>query len=155
MKSGDSCPVCERGSLSLSTYSGRFMHRGAELEIGDLVSWLCDMCGERTMEPQQIRANNAKVAQAKRDHADAQRSDDLLATEDVRQVRALLGLTQAEASQVFRGGANAFSKYERGEVIQSEPMDLLLRLARDVPLAAKWLYERAGLSPAAVPEKYA
>jgi len=40
-----------------------------------------------------------------------------------------LGLTQHAASSIFGGGLNAFSKYERGEVIQSKAMDKLIRVS--------------------------
>ncbi len=44
-------------------------------------------------------------------------------------------------------GANAFSKYERGEVVQSEAMDKLMRLALvDRPVdVLDWLRVRAGV----------
>jgi len=150
MKIGDTCPVCEKGSLAPATYSMKLVHRGHEIEVGGLTAWLCDECSERTLDPTQIRANNVMVASAKREHADAQRPKELLDSLQIREIRAMLGLTQADASKIFRGGANAFSKYERGEIIQSEAMDLLLRLARDVPAATEWLYVRAGLVPTVV-----
>jgi len=37
-------------------------------------------------------------------------------------------LSQREASELFGGGPNAFSKYERGEIIQSKSTDVLMRL---------------------------
>jgi HTH-type transcriptional regulator/antitoxin MqsA len=40
-----------------------------------------------------------------------------------------LNLTKKEAAIMFCGGTNAFSKYERGEVIQSKAMGKLMRLA--------------------------
>jgi len=42
-------------------------------------------------------------------------------------------LTQKDASSLFGGGANAFSKYERGDVIQSDAMDRLMRLVKQHP----------------------
>ena len=35
---------------------------------------------------------------------------------------------QKQITSVFGGGLNAFSKYERGEIIQSEAMDKLIRV---------------------------
>jgi Cys-tRNA synthase (O-phospho-L-seryl-tRNA:Cys-tRNA synthase) len=43
------------------------------------------------------------------------------------------GLSQQKAAQLLGGGVNAFSKYERGEVMQSRSMDLLMRMYNEVP----------------------
>jgi hypothetical protein len=45
----------------------------------------------------------------------------------------LLDLTQANAAEIFGGGQNAFSKYERGEVVQSLAMDRILRFFAAAP----------------------
>jgi len=47
--------------------------------------------------------------------------------------------------RIFGGGANAFSKYERGEVIQSVPMDRLLRLVARYPVLLVELALKAGV----------
>jgi len=77
-------------------------------------------------------ADPVLAAQAKRNQvrfADAKRAiDGLLSSADIRKARRYLGLTQHAASSVFGGGLNAFPKYERGEVIQSEAMDKLIRV---------------------------
>lgn len=146
MRNGDVCPICEAGSLSLSSYVDHFNHRSSSVEVKDLIGWVCGACGERTIDSAQIKSNQKKIAIAKREFADLSRPRELLASTQIRALRVSLGFTQSEASRVFRGGRNAFSKYERGETIQSEPMDLLLRLAADVPEATLWLCEKAGLS---------
>jgi len=50
---------------------------------------------------------------------------------EVKSIRTRLKLTQHEAGDIFGGGANAFSRYERGEARQSLALDRLLRLLRD------------------------
>ncbi|WP_051018759.1 type II toxin-antitoxin system MqsA family antitoxin [Idiomarina sp. 28-8] len=61
--------------------------------------------------------------------ADLKRSaESLLTSVKIKHIRAEHGLTQEYASKLFGGGKNAFSKYERGEVLQSKAMDKLLRL---------------------------
>ncbi|KXJ47889.1 MAG: hypothetical protein AXW13_08700 [Alcanivorax sp. Nap_24] len=52
----------------------------------------------------------------------------MLTSEEIRLVRRMLGITQREASMLFGGGANSFSKYERGVTLQSSSMDMLLKL---------------------------
>ncbi len=46
----------------------------------------------------------------------------------------------------FGGGPNAFTKYENDDVIQSESMDKLLRVANSYPAVFADLCEKAGVS---------
>ena len=46
----------------------------------------------------------------------------------IRRVRKKLGLTQAEAGQLFGGGASAFSEYERGKTQPHKSTVLLFKL---------------------------
>ena len=71
--------------------------------------------------------------------------DGLLTAQEIVALRNKLGLTQQDAAKIFGGGANAFSKYERSEVIQSVAMDKLMRAALDVPDMFMWLKQQAGL----------
>lgn len=131
------CPICEIGQLSLASHDLDVKHGDRVLKVTGLEHSVCDACGETPVLTDQIRRNQQRVADAKR------AADDLLPGAEVRAVRAHLGLTQADAARMFGGGANAFSKYERGEVVQSTAMDLLLRVAREVPAATFWLRARA------------
>ncbi len=121
------CPLCECGVLTARTYSDTFQHHGLDLSVDGLEGYLCAACGADPIFEDQIRRNHLRVIDARR------RADGLLTGAEIRALREHLGLTQKEASEVFGGGANAFSKYERGEVVQSVPMDRLLRLVDRYP----------------------
>jgi HTH-type transcriptional regulator / antitoxin MqsA len=121
------CPMCERGTLTPVTYSETFQHHGAELHVSGLEGYECECCGADPIFDDQIRRNHARILDARR------RADGLLTGEEIRVLRDRLGLTQKAASELFGGGANAFSKYERGEVVQSAAMDRLLRLVGRYP----------------------
>jgi len=108
------------------------------LTVHGLEHSVCDVCGEEPVLTAQIRRNQKKVADAKR------RADSLLTSENILTVRQRLGLTQQDAAALFGGGANAFSKYERGDVIQSVPMDRLLRLMDICPFLLPVLQKVAG-----------
>jgi hypothetical protein len=54
--------------------------------------------------------------------------DGLLTGQQIEFALNELSLTKAAASELFGGGPNAFSKYVSGDVLQSFPMDRLLRL---------------------------
>ena len=116
------CPVCEAGELSPIIYSDTFQHNGAELRVDGLEGYLCPTCGADPVFEDQIRRNHRRVVDAKR------AADGLLTGDEIRRLRESLVLTQKDASELFGGGANAFSKYERGDVVQSTAMDRLLRL---------------------------
>ncbi len=62
----------------------------------------------------------------------------------IKALRKRYHLTQAQAASIFGGGPVAFSKYESDDVMQSEPMDNLLRVASQIPYAVVWLAQRAG-----------
>jgi len=121
------CPLCECGVLTARTYTDTFQHHGIDLTVDDLEGYLCAACGADPIFEDQIRRNHLRVVDARR------RADGLLTGKEIRALRERLGLTQKEASEVFGGGAHAFSKYERGEVVQSAPMDRLLRLVDRYP----------------------
>ena len=133
------CPVCEEGQLHETTFSDDFKHGGATIHVEDLECFECNSCGADPVLKDQIRHNHLRVANAKRV------SDELLLGEDIKAIRKDLGLSQSDAAILFGGGANAFSKYERGDVIQSKSMDKLLRLASKNPIIMFELEELAGL----------
>lgn len=117
------CPVCDVGNLTLATHSQDLMHDGKPLHVDGLEHFVCASCGADPILPDQVRRNHRKIADAKK-HADC-----LLSGDDLVAVRAQFGLSQSDAALLFGGGANAFSKYERGEVTQSVAMDRLLKVA--------------------------
>lgn len=121
------CPMCEEGHLTPATFEGDFKHNGDTIHVGGLECHRCGTCGADPVLEDQIRRNHRRIADTKR------RSDGLLAGDDIKLFRESLCLTQQEAATLFGGGTNAFSKYERGDVIQSVAMDRLMRLIANQP----------------------
>jgi len=141
------CPVCEQGKLSPTKYGDFYEFRGTSVFVEGLVGEVCDHCGEISNDAPDIRSNQQTLAASRKEFANLQRvAAGLLTCDEVAAIRKRWDLSQAVAAKVFGGGANAFSKYERGEVHQSEAMDLLLRLANEVSGAMAWLLHSAGLS---------
>lgn len=122
------CPVCSSNSLTLGTFTHTLMVEDKTLQVDGLEHYLCADCGADPAFPDQIRRNELKITDARK-HLQG-----LLTSAEIRAVRLGLGLSQSEAAALFGGGANAFSKYERGNVVQSMPMDRLLRLAQAIPV---------------------
>ncbi len=117
------CPICETGTLSKQVHTGEIQYRDRTVQVPNLEYSQCDNCGSDPVLAEQAKHNQVLFSDAKRE------IDGLLSSSDIRKARRYLGLTQHAASAVFGGGLNAFSKYERGEVIQSEAMDKLIRVS--------------------------
>lgn len=126
-ESNTTCPICEQGTLIAHTYCHEVVCEGAKLEVPGMEYSVCTACGADPVLPSQAKRNQLRVAEARREHMG------LLSGEQIRAVRDKLALSQARAAELFGGGANAFSKYERGETLQSVAMDRLLRLVAANP----------------------
>lgn len=131
------CDDCEVGSLRPSTYADDFMHRGGTIHVTGLESYLCDQCGADPVFADQARRNHCKINDARR------LADGMLTGAQVREIRSNIGLTQAAAGELIGGGPMAFSKYERGEVIQSAVMDNFLRVLAVYPFVVDTLRQWA------------
>lgn len=134
------CPVCETGTLTAGTFADDFKHNNSSIRVDGLEHYVCDHCEADPLFEDQIRRNHGRVADAKR-HAEG-----LLVGEEIRCLRDQLGLSQQEAALLFGGGANAFSKYERGDVLQSVAMDRLLKATAYFPWLVDFLRVEAGVA---------
>lgn len=121
------CLNCEEGKLHARTYTHEVTCEGAKVQVRGMEYMVCETCGADPVLPAQAKRNQLRIADARRQHMG------LLTGEQIRTVREKLGLSQPQAAGLFGGGANAFSKYERGETLQSVPMDRLLRLVAANP----------------------
>lgn len=134
--SDDQCPICGEGKLQPRVGANSVDYQGQMTKLAFHFS-VCDACGSEQADAAQTRTNKRLMVAFKK------RVDGLLTGVEVRTLRKRLGLTQAEAAQVFGGGSVAFSKYENDDVAQSEAMDKLLRLAAELPVAFERLRRRA------------
>jgi HTH-type transcriptional regulator / antitoxin MqsA len=127
------CPICDSQSLEEISFTETFNVDGGVVKVEGLEATLCANCGSDPVLETQVRSNQVKIADAVRS------CRGLLTTKEVRRLRSDFGLTQQNASILFGGGTNAFSKYERGEVSQSIAMDRLMRLVQHLPGAMEAL----------------
>lgn len=117
------CAVCEEGVLETRKTTRQVDGQGLSLMVEGLRHQVCPICGVEQFGPDELRHNKQLVMAARK------RAKGLLTGAQVREIRSSLGLTQAQAAEVFGGGRNAFSKYENDVVEQSDAMDKLLRVA--------------------------
>lgn len=134
------CPLCNTGKLDSFSEIEDVQYKDQSISVQVEYS-CCDQCHQGIILPDQIKSNDRLLREAWR------KADGFLTGDEIVALRQHLKLTQQQAAQMFGGGANAFSKYERGEVIQSEAMDKLMRLAlENKPVnVSNWLKNRAGL----------
>ncbi len=129
------CPMCDQGVLREITFTGDYAFNGGRIVVSGLKGCFCDLCKSDPILSEQITENQVLIADAKR------REMGLLQSKEIRAIRLGLGLTQHQASDLFGGGTNSFSKYERGEVLQSAALDNLLRVAASIPEVMSQLKE--------------
>jgi len=84
--------------------------------------WFCAVCGDGEF---------ASADEAKRYSAEISlqmEAIDARQAAELRRIRKNLGLTQKKAAELFGGGVNAFSEYERGVTQPSKSTVVLLHL---------------------------
>lgn len=96
--------------------------QGQTLTIPAVDGWHCPACGEMEFADSEGAAWFFAAVQAAQQHTMQQQAKTL------RSIRSRLGLTQKQAAELFGGGVNAFSEYERGITRPSKATVLLLHL---------------------------
>lgn len=118
----NNCPVCKSNRIVLSSASENFSYKNSTVS-SNVEFYTCTDCAEEFIPKDLIMRNDKALKDAKKHF------DGLLSAAEIVAIRKKFGITQEQASILFGGGPNAFSKYERNEVIQSLSMDKLLRVA--------------------------
>ena len=116
--------------------------KGMQRRADNLSGWECQKCGEIELDPE----SSERHGQAGDELVIAARQ---MIGAEMKRIRRKLHLTQKETVQLLSGGGhNAFSRYERGEILPPKALMLLMRLLDRYPhlLAdAKALAEGADL----------
>lgn len=133
------CPHCERGELESRVVDETVRYGESSLVVPGIEVSVCPACDEELVLPQQAKDNERRFSDAKRAH------DGLLTSIEIAAWRKRHSLTQHQAATLVGGGINAFSKYERGEVMQSQAVDTLMRSVDDVHGMLAYLRARAGM----------
>ncbi len=132
----DACPACgtamieKRGKLRLPV-------NGEDIAVPSAVHLSCPKCHEVVLRFEDSRRLGADaIAIYRRKHG-------LLSADEIRGVRERFNLTQADFARLLRLGANTLSRWESGRNVQTEAMDTLLRMIRDVPGSIEYLRRHA------------
>ncbi len=132
------CKICKSESIRQLDDMESISYKGSVLSISMEYS-VCNECEREFVSKQQILNNDSRIRDAKKN------VDGLLTSTEIYHARTSMELTQEQASLVFGGGKNAFSKYERAEVSQSVAMDKLIRICLKHPSVLHELLVSAGI----------
>lgn len=84
-------------------------HGNRSVTVTGLSGWVCPDCAEAILDEESSQRYGQAGDELLRQYREAVR-------QEIRRIRMKLGLTQRRAAELFGGGVNAFSRYERGEV---------------------------------------
>lgn len=112
--------VEKRGTLRLPV-------NGEEISVPSAAHLRCPNCGEVVLRFQDAkRLGEDTIAIYRKKHG-------LLSADEIRAIRERFNLTQADLTHLLHLGANTISRWESGRNVQTEAMDILLRMMRDLP----------------------
>jgi len=126
MKKIDYCPFCGKKSYRHQTKSMTLRYKSCPITVKQPGYW-CDKCKEGVIGGEDRKATQ-KELQTFRSTIDG-----LLSPDQIKHIRDQLNLTQQQACEIFGGGVNAFSRYERGETPIPKPLSQLLQLLAKHP----------------------
>ena len=115
------CLACGGGPLKRATKKVTFEYKGHMFTYDQPGTW-CNECGEAFLEKSDKQATDPLLVDFQA------RIDGCLTTNDIRQIRKKLGLTQKQAGKIIGGGVNAFSRYETGKAYPTRGTENFLRL---------------------------
>lgn len=128
----DACPEC--GTLMTEARRKlRLPVNGEEITVPAAAHMACPKCHQVALRFQDARRLSADaIALYRRKHG-------LLSAGEIRGLRQRFDLTQAAFARLLRLGANTLSRWESGRNVQTEAMDTLLRMIRDLPGSIDYL----------------
>src|SRR5476651_1343380 len=115
------CPFCGKESYYHQSKLMTLAYKSHSISVQQPGYW-CDACGEGVIGGEDRKATQKEL------QAFRAKIDGLLSPDEIKGIREKLKLTQQKASEIFGGGVNAFSRYERGETPIPRSMSQLLGL---------------------------
>lgn len=126
------CPVCGQAELVHASRDLPYTYKGETTIIALVEADWCDACGESLTGPEESQRVMQAIAGA-RQRINARAGYPEL----IKQVRKQMKLTQRQAAEIFGGGPNAFSRYEKGNTDAPTALIKLFQLVRKHPELAE------------------
>jgi putative zinc finger/helix-turn-helix YgiT family protein len=132
----DACPRC--GTTMADRRSAlKVPVNGEEVSVSSALHLRCPKCDEVVLRFSDARRlQEDAIAVYRKKHG-------LLSADEIRAIRERFGLTQSELARLLHLGANTISRWESGRNVQTEAMEMLLRLLRDLPGSLDYLRQHA------------
>ena len=132
----DTCPRC--GTMMAERRSAlKVPVNGEEVSVPSAQHLRCPKCDEVVLRfAESRRLQEDAIALYREKHG-------LLSADEIRAIRERFGLTQSQLANLLHLGANTISRWESGRNVQTEAMEMLLRLLRDLPGSLDYLRRHA------------
>ena len=125
-KKTEHCPFCGNKTYYHQTKSMTLQYKSIPITVNQPGFW-CDKCGEGVIGGEDRKATQKELQTLRAE------IDGLLTPDKIKKIREKLKLTQSNAAEIFGGGVNAFSRYERGETPIPRPLSQLLLILKNHP----------------------
>jgi HTH-type transcriptional regulator / antitoxin MqsA len=112
------CPCCGKAKLIADTRDLPYTYKNESTVIQNVNGLFCSACGEGLFNAKESKRISAEMLEFNK-------QVEALVVEPtfIARVRKKLHLNQSEASKLFGGGINAFSRYEKGRT--KPPLSLI------------------------------
>lgn len=131
------CYLCAREAALVT--EPREFREGRQTVVIDDTFYRCSHCGEEFYDGNMADESFRRAAVAAREQAG------LLKPDEIRELRATYGLTQAGLERLINAGEKTVVRWERGTISQNATADTLLRVLRDHPEVVAELAEQRGV----------
>ncbi|MFK0572855.1 type II toxin-antitoxin system MqsA family antitoxin [Endozoicomonas sp.] len=112
------CPDCSKADLVHDTRDLPYTYKGESIDIAAVTGDYCPVCGEVVLDLSESERVSAEMLAFNKQVNAAIVDPDFIVG-----VRRKLLLDQKEAGEIFGGGVNAFSRYEKGKT--KPPLSLI------------------------------
>jgi putative zinc finger/helix-turn-helix YgiT family protein len=132
----DACPRC--GTIMIERRSAlKAPVNGEEISVRSVLHLRCPKCDEIVLRSSDARRlQEDAIAFYRKKHR-------LFSADEIRALRERFDLTQADLARLLHLGANTISRWESGRNVQTEAMEMLLRLLRDLPGSLDYFRQHA------------
>ena len=132
----DACPRCGAPMVE-RRLALKVPVNGEDVSVPSALHLRCPKCDEVVLRFSEARRlQEDAIAHYRKKHG-------LLSGNAIRAIRERFGLTQSELARLLHLGANTISRWESGRNVQTEAMEMLLRLLRDLPGSLDYLRQHA------------
>lgn len=104
------CPVCGDAEIVRDARDLPYLYKGESTILASVTGDFCPACGEAVLEKGEAERVSSLMMEFNK-----QVNASIVDPAFIAQVRKKLALDQREAGEIFGGGVNAFSRYEKGK----------------------------------------